>query len=100
LENEPYPQFNGAILPIAQIIKFVMASATKSELAAVLIMAREMIPHCQTLITMGLPQPKSPIQMFNSTAAGVTNKTIVPCRSKMMKMQFWWLRCRESQDQI
>ncbi len=33
-ENKPLKQFNGAVLSIAQIIKFVMASAAKSELAA------------------------------------------------------------------
>ena len=88
-ENDPYPQFNGVVLSIAQIIKFVMASATKSELAALFITAREMIPHRQTLINMGWPQPKSPIQTDNSTAAGVVNNTIVPRRSKMMDMHFW-----------
>jgi hypothetical protein len=98
LEDDPLPQFKSAILSIAQIIKFVMASAAKSELAALFITAQEMIPHCQTLIAMGWPQ--RPIQMDNSTAAGVTNKTIVPRRSKMMDMQFWWLRCRASQDQF
>ncbi len=77
-----------------------MASAAESELAALFIMAHEMIPHCQTLIAMGWPQPKNPIQMGNSTAAEVTNKTIVPRRSKMMGMQFWWLRCCASQDQF
>jgi hypothetical protein len=35
-ENDPFPCFNGAILSIAQIIKFVMASAAESELAALL----------------------------------------------------------------
>ena len=65
-----------------------MASAAETELAALFITAREMIPHHQTLIAMGWPQSKSPIQMDNSTAAGVTNKTIVPCRAKMMDMQF------------
>ena len=99
-ENDPFPRFNGAVLSIAQIIKFVMASAAESELAALFITAREMIPHRQTLIDMGWPQPKSPIQTDNSTAAGVTNNTIVPRRSKMMDMRFWWLRCRESQDQF
>jgi hypothetical protein len=99
-ENDLFLQFNGAILSIAQIIKFVMASATKSELAAFFTTACEMIPHCQTLIAMGLPQPKSPIQMDNSTAAGVINKNIVPCRSKIMDMQFWWLCCRAPQDQF
>ena len=77
-ENEPFPRFNGAVLSTAQIIKFVMASAAKSKLAALFVTAREMIPHHQTLIEMGWPQPKSPIQTDNSTAAGVTNKTIVP----------------------
>jgi hypothetical protein len=96
LENDPFLQFNGAILSIALIIKFVMALAAKSELAALFIMAREMIPHHQTLITMGWPQPKSPIQTEKSTAAGVTSKTIVPRRSKMMDMQLWWLCCRAS----
>jgi hypothetical protein len=99
-ENDPFPRFNGAILSIAQIIKFVMASAAESELAALFVTAREMIPHRQTLIAMGWPQPKTPIQTDNSTAVGVTNKTIVPRRAKMMDMRFWWLRCRASQDQF
>jgi hypothetical protein len=73
VEDNRFPWFNSAILSITQIIKFGMALATKSELAAFFIMAREMIPHCQTLITIDWPQPKSPIQMDNSTAAGVTN---------------------------
>jgi hypothetical protein len=100
MEDDPYPRFNGAILFIAQIIKFVMTFGTESELAALFITAREIIPHCQTLINMGWPQPKSPIQTDNSTAVGITNKTIIPCRSKMMDMRFWWLRCRTSQDQF
>jgi hypothetical protein len=87
----PFPSFDGAVLSIAQIIKFVMDSAAKSELAALFVTAREMIPHRQTLIAMGWPQPKSPIQTDNSTTAGVTNKTIVPRRVKMMDMRLWWL---------
>jgi hypothetical protein len=75
-----------------------MVPAAESELAALFVMAREMIPHRQTIISMGWPQPKSPIQTDNSTTSGVTNKTIVPCLAKMMDMRFWWLRCRVSQD--
>ncbi len=73
-----------------------MALAAKSELAALFVLAREMIPYRQTLISMGWPQPKSPIHTDNSTAAGVTNQTIVPRRAKMMDMCFWWLRCHAS----
>jgi hypothetical protein len=77
-----------------------MASATKAELVALFVTAREMIPHRQTLIDMGWPQPKSPIQNDNSTAADVTNKTIVPRRAKMIDMRLWWLRCCGSQNQF
>jgi hypothetical protein len=44
-ENKPFTRFNGAVLSIAQIIKFLMASAAESELAAIFVRAREMIPH-------------------------------------------------------
>jgi hypothetical protein len=37
--DDPFPRFNGAMLSIAQIIKFVMASAAKSELAALFVTA-------------------------------------------------------------
>jgi hypothetical protein len=99
-ENDLFPRFNGAVLSIAQIIKFVMASAAESELAALFVMAREMIPHCQTLIAVGWPQPKSLIQKDISTTVGVINKMIVPRRAKMMDMHLGWLRCRGSQDQF
>jgi len=56
-----------------------MASAAKAELTAIFIAAREMVTQRQTLIDMGWPQPRSPIQTDNSTAIGVTNKTVVPC---------------------
>jgi hypothetical protein len=95
-ENDPIPRFNGAVLSIAQIIKFVMASVAESELAALFITAHKMIPHRQSLIAMGWSQPKTPIHTDNSTAAGVTNKTIVPRRAKMMDMHLWWLRCHGS----
>ncbi len=36
LEDDPLPRFNGAVLSIAKIIKFIMTSAAKSELAALL----------------------------------------------------------------
>jgi len=40
LENDPFPRFNGAVLSIAQIVKFIMASAAESELAALFVTAR------------------------------------------------------------
>jgi hypothetical protein len=77
-----------------------MALAAEAKLAALFIAALKMVPHLQTLIDMGRPQPQSPIQTDNSTAAGVTNKTIVPKQSKMMDMRLWWLQCQSSQNQF
>lgn len=92
-KDEPIPRFNGAILTIAQIIKFDMASAAEVELAALFITTRKIVPLQQTLIEKGWPQPKSPIQTDNATAVGFTNDTIVGRRVKMMDMRIKWLRC-------
>jgi hypothetical protein len=59
-ENKPFPRFNGAVLSIAQIIKFIIVSASKSELAALFVTAREMIPHRQTTHLHGLAPAQKP----------------------------------------
>ena len=51
-EDEPIPRWNGAILTIAQIIKFVMASAAEAELGALFITAKKVLPIRQMLIEM------------------------------------------------
>ena len=93
-EDDQIPCLNDAVSTVATIIKFVMASAAEAELAALFIAARKMVPHRQTLINMGWPQPCSPVQTDNSTAIGVTNKTIIAKRANMMEMRLWWLQCR------
>jgi hypothetical protein len=77
-ENNPFPKHNGPILSISQIMKFVMSSAAEAELGALYTTAKETVPLQQTLIKMGWPQPRTPIQTDNSTAIGITNLTIVP----------------------
>ena len=51
--NVTYPRWNGEILTVAQIIKFVMASAAKAELDALFIAAQKILLLHQTLIEMG-----------------------------------------------
>jgi hypothetical protein len=63
-------------------MKFVMLPAAKAELGALYTIAKEMVTLHQTLIKMGWPQPRTPIQMNNSTAVGVTNLTIDPQKKK------------------
>ena len=67
---------------------------------ALYITAKKMIPLRNTLIEMGFPQPQTPIQTDNSTAAGFTNNTIVNKATKSADMKLWWLRDRESQEQF
>jgi hypothetical protein len=52
-ESDPVPSHNGPVLTITQIIKFVTSSAAESDLAALFICAKEMVPLCQSLIKMG-----------------------------------------------
>ena len=99
-ENVPFPRWNGAILTIAQVIKFVMTSAAEAELGALFIAAQKLVPLRQTLCEMGWPQPPTPVQTDNTTAAGVVNKTLVSNKLKSMDLRFHWLRCRTAQDQF
>ena len=99
-EDDPEPRWNGPILTIAQMIKFVMTSAAEAELGALFVTAKELVPIRQTLIEMGWKQPMTPIQTDNTTAAGVVNNTIIPKKSKSMDLRFWWLKCREFQQKF
>ena len=77
-----------------------MASSAEAEMAALFIAAKKMIPMRHAIIEMGWPQPQTPIQIDNSTAVGFTNKKIVNKDTKSAGMKLWWLRDRESQEQL
>ena len=98
--NVQYPQNNGAILSIAQVIRNVMASAAEAELGALYIVARECVYIRLILEEMGHPQPPTPLQTDNSTADSVVNNKIQPKRLKAMDMRFHWLRDREARRQF
>ena len=98
--NEDNPPNNGAILNISQIIKNVMSSAAEAELGALFINAKTAVPTRTTLIEMGHPQPRTPMQTDNSTAYGLINNKIIAKATKSVDMNFHWLRCRDSQGQF
>ena len=77
-----------------------MTSAAEAELGALFIAAQKLVPLRQTLCEMGWPQPPTPVQTDNTTAAGVVNKTLVSNILKFMDLRFHWLRCRTAQDQF
>ena len=94
------PQNNRAVLNIAHIIKHVMSSATEAELAALYIMAREVVYIIIVLEEMGHKQLPTPLQTDNALAEAVIDGKIQPNRTKSMDMRFHWLRDRECQDQF
>ena len=71
-KDPPPPPFNGPVLTLSQIIKFVASSAAEAKLAGLNICAKEMVPLRNSLTEMGWPQPTSPIQtclLYTSDAA-------------------------------
>ena len=53
-----------------------------------------------TLTEMGWKQPPTPLQSDNSTAVGMTNRTLIPRKSKSWDLRLHWLRCRDAQAQF
>ena len=100
LGNKDGSIINGSILILAKVIKFVMSSAAEAEIAALFLNAKLAIPLRQALIDMGFPQPKTKIKTDNSTAEGIVNDKIKQNRSKAIDMRFYWLKCRQSQEQF
>ena len=84
--NEDIPRNNGAVLNTPQRIKAVMSSAAEAELGAIFINAKSAVPVRTTLVEMGHPQPRTPIQTDNSTAHGVLTNIITPKATKAMDM--------------
>ena len=99
-EDDSIPHWNGPILTVDQIIKFVLASAVEAELRSLFITAQKMVPLQQTLIEMGWPQKPSPGQSNNTTSEGVANGTIVANKLKSTDLRLHWLRCREARNQF
>ena len=100
LGNKDGTIINGSILVLAKIIKFVMSSAAEAEIAGLFMNAKQAIPLRQTLIEMGFPQPPTKIKTDNSTANSFANNTIKQNRSKAIDMRFYWLQCRQQQEQF
>ena len=94
VSDVPIPANNGAVFNTANLIKTVMSSAAEPEMGAIFLAAREAIPAQNTLIGMGHPQGKTPIQTDNSNAHGVCNKTMQCKRNKSWDMRFFWMRCK------
>jgi hypothetical protein len=98
--KDEIPINNGAVLNILQIIRAVMSSTAEAELGALFINAKTSVSMQQTLIKLGHPQPRTPIQTDNATAHALLTNKILPKAFKAMDTRFHWLRCCDAQDQF
>ena len=78
--DEDIPQKNGAILNISQIIKVVMSLAVESELEALFVNEKLAVPIPTTLVELGHPQSKTPVQTNILTAHTAHSPTEPPQR--------------------
>ena len=90
-KNIPYPPLNAPVLVSANIIKETVASAAEAELAGLFHNGQDALPLIHALKEIGHPQPPTPIQTDNSTAAGLANDTVKQKRSKAMEMRYFWI---------
>ncbi len=98
--NEDIPFNNGAVHNISQIIQAVMSSAAEVELGALFINVKTAISIQQTLIELGHPQPRTPMQTDHATTLALLTNKILPKALKAMDMHFHWLWCRNAQGQF
>ena len=98
--NITVPLNNGVVLNIAHIIKHIMSSATKAELAGLYIMAREAVYIRIILKELGHMQPPTPLQTDNAMADTVINGKMQLKQTEAMGMRLHWLRGCECQQQF
>jgi hypothetical protein len=94
------PRLNGPIHTTCHILRNVMASAAEAEVGTLFLNDQDALPLRVTLEELGHPQPPTPMQTDNSTAAGFANDTIKQKRSKAIDMRFYWIKDRVRQKQF
>ena len=99
-ENESIPRWNGTVLTIAQIMKYVVSSAAEVEMTDIFLSIKEMVSLWNKLRETRWKQPPTPLQLDNSTDVGMTNQTLIPRKSNNWDLRLNWLQCREAQAQF
>ena len=97
--NAPY-QINGPFFCLSSVISVVVASAAEAKYAAIFMNAQAAAFHRNILHALGHPQPPTIIFSDNTTAIGLSNKTVKPKRAKAMDMRFHWIQDRIAQGQF
>ena len=89
-DGEPIT-LNGAIHFLSTILKCVASSAEEADLVALFMNVKGGHTIRLALAELSHPQPLTPIQCDNVTAAGISNGTIKKQRSCSMEMQYFYV---------
>ena len=94
--NCPF-HINGPFFCMSTIISVVVASAAEAEYAAIFMNAQVAEVHRTVLRAYGHPQSATTIFSDNTTAIGISHKTVKLKRAKAMDMRFHWVQDRVAQ---
>ena len=88
---DPNDTSNGAILNTTGILGMIVSSASKAEIGVIFANLKEAEIIRRTLNDMGHPQPPTPVQTDNSTAAGLADNSIRQQKTEAIDMRFHWI---------
>ena len=91
-------RINAPIHAACSFLKIIISSAAETEIDSAFNNAQEVTPIRYAFDFLGHPQPRTPMQVDDTTTVGFPNNTIK--QTKTIGMRFYWLRDRESQDQF
>ena len=94
VSNPTAATVNGAIEAVSTIIPTVVSAASEAELAGLFLNGQAAVSTRHTLADLGRPQNPTPLITDNSTALGITNRTVRLMRSKAIDMRYHWIRDR------
>ena len=99
-QKVPQPPLNGPLLILCQALRTVVASIAEAETAGVYNSTQEALPIRYILEKLEHKQPPTPLKMDNSTSLSFIEANIRQRRSKSWDMRYYWLREKETKDQM
>ena len=91
---------NGPVLTECKTIRHVVSSAAEAETAALFHNAQIARPIRHLLVSLGHPQPPTPLKTDNATANAFIHQTMRHKKSKSWDMRYWWLKEKSAQSEF
>ena len=95
-DNPTKAMHNAPIYVLCQILKKVLPSESKAELAAMFENAQMAAIIRAILWDLGHKQPPTPLRTDNKNAAGIFHDTFKQVQSRTVNMRFHWIRDRSN----